>query len=151
MRRELFAEMVLAGDGEISVTEIEALLHSIKLGFRMTDKEIKDSLKKLDSNSDGKVEVEQFLNRIRNPTYREAVYKTLVERSDIRKAFEKYDRDGSGCITREEFRMVVIDRYQAKLNNTQIHQMMKNVDTNKDGKIEYDEFCRAFRYFPVAT
>ena len=88
---------------------------------------------------------------IKNATKREAVYKALVERSDVRKAFEKYDTDGNGYITRDEFIMVVKDRYQARLTDTQISQMMKNVDTDKNGKIEKEEFCRAFRYFPVTN
>ena len=149
VRREFFADMVFAGDSEISIAEIEALLESIPMGFRLTDKEIRDSFEELGPNINGKVDVEQFLNTIKNATKREAIYRGLVERSDVRKAFEKYDRDGNGYISRDEFNAVVRDKYQAKLTNTQIQQMMKTVDINEDGKIEYDEFCRAFRYFPA--
>ena len=43
-------------------------------------------------------------------------------------AFKKYDKDGNGVITRDEFRKVVEDKYQARLRADQIDQMMLNVD-----------------------
>ena len=139
----------LDGDGDISVGELENLLRSLKARLRMSDKDIKKLVNELDQNGDGTVDVEEFLNMIQSGIKRDVIHKALVQRSGIRKVFEKYDKDGNGVITRDEFRKVVEDKYQTKLAPRQVDAMIIQADVNKNGKIDYEEFLKAFTYFPV--
>ena len=86
---------------------------------------------------------------IQSGTKRDTIHKALVQRSGIRKTFAKYDKDGNGIITRDEFRKVVEDKYQAKMTSSQIDALMTQADIDDNGKIEYEEFLKAFTYFPV--
>ena len=137
------------GDGNISVTELTVLLKSIKKHLRMTNTEIADLVKKFDKDGDGNIDTGEFLNIITTGEKRNIIKKALVHRHGIREAFQKYDKDGNGVITRDEFRKVVEDKYQARLGTEQVDEIMLNVDKNKDAKIDYEEFYKAFPYFPV--
>ena len=144
-----FQKLDTDGDGNISVAELEVLLKSIKGSLKMTDTEIKKLLKTFDDNGDGNIDTREFLNIVTTGEKRNIIKKALIQRHGVRELFQKYDRDGNGVITRDEFRKVVEDKYQARLRADQIDQMMLNVDKNKDGTIDYEEFYKAFRYFPV--
>ena len=137
------------GDGNISVGELEVLLKSIKPQLKMTNTEIMNLIKKFDNDGDGNIDTREFLNLITTGEKRNVIRTALVHRHGVREAFKKYDKDGNGVITRDEFRKVVEDKYQARLRTDQVDQMMLNVDKNGDGKIDYEEFYKAFRYFPV--
>ena len=115
----------------------------------MTNTDIDKLLKSFDSNGDGNIDTKEFLNMITTGEKRNIIKKALIQRHGVRELFKKYDKDGNGVITRDEFRRVVEDKYQARLRADQIDQMMLNVDKDKDGTIDYEEFYKAFRYFPV--
>ena len=114
----------------------------------MSEKEIKNTVKKFDKNGDGKVDLVEFLESINSLTRRDIIHKALVQRSGMRKAFERFDVDHNGYITRNEFRKVVEEKYQKRLEGKEIDRMMMEADSNRDGKIGYDEFLKAFTYFP---
>ena len=82
---------------------------------------------------------------------RDIIHKALIQRSGIRQRFLKYDKDGNGVITRDEFRRVVEDKYQARLTPEQVDEMIIEADKDGNGDIDYDEFMRAFTYFPVTN
>ena len=115
----------------------------------MSDRDVAKLIKEVDKNGDGSVDVKEFLSLMKTGKNREVLHKELIKRSGIRKAFEKYDQDGNGFITRDEFRKVVEDKYQTRMMPDQINEIMSKVDVDESGKIEYDEFLKAFTYFPV--
>ena len=115
----------------------------------MSDKDIKLLIKEIDQNGDGTLDIEEFLRMMQSGRKRDVIHKALVQRSGIRKAFEKYDKDGNGSITRDEFRKVVEDYYQAKLHPSKVDVLLTQADANGNGSIDYEEFLRAFTYFPA--
>ena len=115
----------------------------------MSEREIGKLIKDVDQNGDGNVDVNEFFKFIECGKKREVIYKELVKRSGIRQSFQKYDEDGNGVITREEFRKIVEAKYQTKLMPSQIDEMMDKADANGSGMIDYEEFLKAFSYFPV--
>ena len=115
----------------------------------MSDKEIKKFEKELNIDGDGTIDIEDFFTMIHSGPRRDLIRNALIQRSGIRKVFQKYDRDGNGVINKDEFRRVVEDKYQAKLLPQQIDIMISEADTNKDGHIDYEEFLKAFTFFPV--
>ena len=148
MKKEFLA-LDLDGNGEISVKEFDTLLRSMQRKLRMSEKEITTLMKNTDKNRDGIIDVGEFLSMVEDGTKREIIHKELIQRSGIRKAFEKYDKDGSGSISREEFKKVVEDKYQSTMSASQIEKLLEQADKDGSGSIEYDEFLKAFSYFPV--
>lgn len=62
----------------------------------------------------------------------------------LRIMFRAMDRNGSGSLDPVEFKYAMRD-YGADLSEGEITQIVKNFDTNMDGKLSFDEFMRAIR------
>ena len=108
------------GDGDISLSEVSNMLKGLKRKLRMTERELAKLIKEIDQNGDGNIDVEEFLNMVENGPKRDIICKALIQRARIRKSFQKYDRDGNGVITRDEFRKIVEDKYQTTLTKAQV-------------------------------
>ena len=137
------------GNGDISVQELDILLRSMKRKLRMSEKEITDLVNMTDKNGDGIVEVGEFLTLVESGSRKNIIYKELIQRSGVRKRFQKYDKDGSGSISRDEFKQVVEDKYQTTMRGTQIEKLLEQADKDNSGQIDYEEFLMVFTYFPV--
>ncbi|KAL1554636.1 Calcium-dependent protein kinase 14 [Salvia divinorum] len=57
----------------------------------------------------------------------------------LRKAFDYFDKNGTGYIEIEELRDAFADEPEANSEEI-IHAIIQNVDTDKDGRISYEEF-----------
>ena len=60
---------------------------------------------------------------------------------DFKKAFEVYDTDGNGFIDIDELEQMVTNLQNKKPSRDELQQMMNEVDLNKDGRIDFSEFC----------
>merc|ERR1712094_166865 len=58
----------------------------------------------------------------------------------LKKAFLFADVDCSGMLDRAEFRRVLA-QMGLPLTQTQIAELMQQIDVNRDGLISYEEFC----------
>ena len=59
----------------------------------------------------------------------------------LREAFREFDKDGKGTVTASELRQVMAESGQS-MTETEINDLMKQVDKNSDGKINYEEFVK---------
>ncbi|KAK8894581.1 hypothetical protein M9Y10_023017 [Tritrichomonas musculus] len=75
---------------------------------------------------------------------------TPEQLTDIRESFDLFDRDGDGHITRTEFATILRSWGQTPTDE-EIAQIIAQVDKNKNGMIEYDEFvemmCNSIKHF----
>lgn len=62
----------------------------------------------------------------------------------LRIMFRAMDRNRNGSLDPVEFKYAMRD-YGIDLSEIEITQIVKNFDTNKDGKLSFDEFIRAIR------
>ena len=67
---------------------------------------------------------------------------------EIRQAFKVFDKDGNGFITADELAIVMANLGE-KLSPSELKEMMKEADSNGDGKIDYEEFVKVHRSFNV--
>ena len=63
---------------------------------------------------------------------------------EVRQAFKVFDKDGNGFITSEELGAVMANLGE-RLTAGELKEMMKEADTNGDGKIDYEEFVKVRR------
>ena len=129
------------GNGEVSVDELEAVLRSMRIKLMISETEIKQTMRKIDSNGDGVIQMSELNGVLEKYDTKGTVYKALNLRSEIRKEFRKYDTDQSGYISKEELLDVVNERTGANVTSKQLELMMKDSDKNDDGRINYEEFC----------
>ena len=129
---------------KLKTEEVEKLLLAEKVKLRMSLKEIKTLLANLDK--DGKIDTDELLQKVGGGPKKNIIKKSLEQRSVVRKQFEKYDKDGKGYITSEEFRKVVQNKFSSTMTAEEIEKMMKDADKDGDGTIDYEEFLKAFSY-----
>lgn len=61
--------------------------------------------------------------------------------TDVKPAFAKFDKDNSGAIDKEELGQLSED-LGTKLTEDQLTAALLDLDLNKDGVVDLDEFCR---------
>ena len=128
------------GDGTITVNELEKVLRSMRGKLKASDADIKRAIKEIDKDGDGTIELEEYMKSRKNKTNMDLIHRALVQRSRVRKEFERFDVDQSGYITKEELMAVIQARAAVTISEEQIDQMMGDSDENQDGKISYEEF-----------
>jgi calmodulin len=52
----------------------------------------------------------------------------------------KFDKDGNGYLTKDEIKQAV----GKSLSSKEIDELLKQADTNHDGKVDYEEFFKRF-------
>ena len=129
------------GNGEISVEEVESLLRTMRVKLRLSESEIRKTLKIIDTDGDGTIDIVELNNIIEQYDTDGVIYKALSQRLEIRNEFKKYDTDNSGYITKDELVQVVKDRTGVTVSERMLTGMMEGCDENDDGQIDYEEFC----------
>lgn len=139
-----FLDLDEDGSGEISPNELKTILKDPRL--KMSDADINNLVKEFDLDGSGGVDVGEFLilmgNR-KNKQLKKMIHKAIILKSPVRRAFNEFDKNGDGFISRKEFKDVMRrhkGRYNA-IGEKQLDAMIAAYDTNGDGKIDYDEFC----------
>jgi len=65
------------------------------------------------------------------------------EEKTLQRAFKLFDKDGSGTIDKSELERITTQMGEA-LSKDELEQMLTLVDTNKDGKIDYNGMIEIF-------
>jgi calcium-dependent protein kinase len=99
----------------------------------MADSDLNRIMEDADINKDGTIDYHEFLAATINMG-------KLDRDENLVKAFEHFDEDGNGKISREE-----LTKALKGLQMTNIDEILKEVDQNGDGEIDYKEFCTMMR------
>jgi Ca2+-binding EF-hand superfamily protein len=138
-----FLDLDEDGSGEISPNELKNILKDPRL--KMSEQAIDALMKEFDIDGSGGVDLGEFLilmgNR-KNKDLKKMIHKAIILKSPIRRAFNEFDKNGDGFISRKEFKNVM-RRQKARfycVDEKQLDAMIDTYDSNGDGKIDYDEF-----------
>ncbi|GFP98791.1 calcium-dependent protein kinase 8 [Phtheirospermum japonicum] len=129
--KEAFDMMDTGKKGKVNVEEFKIGLH--KLGHQIADPDIQILMEAADVDGDGTLNYAEFL----------AVsvhLRKMANDEHLHKAFAFFDRNSSGYIEIEELRDALSDEGDATSEDV-IVAIMHDVDTNKDGRISYEEFA----------
>ncbi|ANZ20156.1 EF-hand domain-containing protein [Streptomyces noursei] len=66
----------------------------------------------------------------------------IVEKA-ARKVFERYDLDGDGQVTAEEYQKVVAELEGSEITEAQAQELIDSLDTDGDRKMSFEEFWAA--------
>ncbi|KAF3452527.1 hypothetical protein FNV43_RR02960 [Rhamnella rubrinervis] len=128
--KELFESMDSGKRGKISLEELRAGLH--KFGQQIPDPDLQILMEAADVDGDGALNYGEFV----------AVsvhLKKMANDEHLHKAFSFFDRNESGYIEIEELRYSLSDEIDSNSEEV-INAIMHDVDTDKDGRISYEEF-----------
>ena len=65
---------------------------------------------------------------------------TEAQKSEFKKAFSKFDKNCDGHISSSEL-AEVMKGLSVSMTDQQVQDMLKEVDSDNNGSIEFDEFC----------
>ncbi|KAL3039842.1 hypothetical protein AAZX31_01G208500 [Glycine max] len=132
--KEMFKSMDTDNSGTITFEELKAGLP--KLGTKVSESEVRQLMEAADVDGNGTIDYIEFITA--------TMHMNRMEREDhLYKAFEYFDKDRSGYITMEELEST-LKKYNMGDEKT-IKEIIVEVDTDNDGRINYDEFVAMMR------
>ncbi|CAN1315177.1 Calcium-dependent protein kinase 29 [Linum perenne] len=120
--------------GTITYEELEAGLH--RLGSKLSEAEIRQLMDAADVDKNGTIDYVEFVTA--------TMHRHRLEKEEhLFEAFQYFDKDNSGYITRDELRHAMSEYGMG--DEATIDEVIDDVDTDKDGRINYEEFVAMMR------
>ncbi|PIN11173.1 Ca2+/calmodulin-dependent protein kinase, EF-Hand protein superfamily [Handroanthus impetiginosus] len=132
--KAMFANMDTDNSGTITYEELKAGL--ARLGSKLTEAEVRQLMDAADVDGNGSIDYTEFITA--------TMHRHRIERDEnLYKAFQYFDKDGSGFITRDELQTAMQENGMG--DPSTIKEILDEVDTDNDGRINYEEFCNMMR------
>ncbi|CAN1824722.1 Calcium-dependent protein kinase 29 [Linum perenne] len=132
--KQMFKNMDTDGSGTITYEELEAGLH--RLGSKLSEAEIRQLMDAADVDKNGTIDYVEFVTA--------TMHRHRLEKEEhLFEAFQYFDKDNSGYITRDELRHAMSEYGMG--DEATIDEVIDDVDTDKDGRINYEEFVAMMR------
>ncbi|XP_062951254.1 calcium-binding protein 4 [Cynocephalus volans] len=131
-----FEEFDTDRDGYISYRDLGDCMRT--LGYMPTEMELIEVSQHVKLRLGGCVDFDEFVELI-GPKLREETAHMLGVR-ELRCAFREFDRDRDGRITIAELRQAAPALLGEPLEGTELDEMLREVDLNGDGTVDFDEF-----------
>lgn len=122
-------------NGTITANELVTAMRAF--GLSPTNAEIKEIIKDLDKDKNGTIEFSEFRQMMINRSKNSDPCKELYN------AFKVFDKNGNGYIDVKELHEAMT-KLGEKMTAEEAETMIKLADTNKDGKVDYQELARVF-------
>ncbi|XP_062117683.1 calcium-dependent protein kinase 32-like [Humulus lupulus] len=130
--KEGFNLMDTSSRGRINMDELRAGLH--KLGHQIPEADVHILMEAGDVDKDGYLDYGEFV------AISVHLRKMGSDDEHLHKAFEFFDKNQSGYIEIDELSHCLADDIEEN-NEEVVEAIMHDVDTDKDGRISYDEFA----------
>ena len=133
--KKTFEAFNVQKDGQISYDELRKGLQELKCE-RINDEELCELFKGIDVDKNGKIDYTEFIAA----TLQKQLY---LKEERLFEAFTAFDKDGCGIISKDELMKVLnVD----PSHEGEIENIIKAVDKNGDGRINYKEFLEIMRH-----
>lgn len=127
--QKVFNQFDADGDGKISPAELSGVLSAT--GSASSPADVRRAMEDIDSDKDGFISRAEFASFCRSGS--------SSSEAEIRDAFDLYDRDKDGLISAEELHLV-LNRLNARCSREDCARMIKSVDKDGDGSVNFEEF-----------
>ncbi|XP_057485788.1 calcium-dependent protein kinase 2-like [Actinidia eriantha] len=132
--KAMFTNMDTDNSGTITYEELKTGL--ARLGSKLTEAEVKQLMEAADVDGNGTIDYIEFITATMHR------HKLEIEHH-LYKAFQYFDKDNSGFITRDELETAMKDYGMG--DAATIKEIISEVDSDNDGRINYEEFCTMMR------
>lgn len=126
--RTLFTSFDRNGDGKLSKEELKQGFAGVSM-----DIDVDEVLGHCDVDGNGFIDYTEFLTAAKN-------WRGELSEKRLQAVFNAFDEDGNGTISVEEFNCIIEDNSEGLWE-----KIMKRVDKNGDGLIDFNEFKRCLR------
>ncbi|KAL9316639.1 hypothetical protein ACSQ67_017640 [Phaseolus vulgaris] len=132
--KAMFTNMDTDHSGTITYEELRAGLQ--RLGSKLTEAEVRQLMDAADVDGNGTIDYIEFITA--------TMHRHRLERDEhLYGAFQYFDKDGSGYITRDELETAMKENGMG--DEATIKDIISEVDTDNDGRINYEEFSTMMR------
>lgn len=94
----------------------------------------------IDIDGNGAIDYTEFVMATMNE-------KNIITNEKLAQAFKMFDKDGSGAITADEIKEVL--GFDSSINQKILDDIIKEVDENGDGEIQFEEFVHMMRKLAI--
>ncbi|KAI1269688.1 mitochondrial carrier [Xylariaceae sp. FL1019] len=132
---KLWKQLDYQGKGELDWKGLQRGLRKIDHPMKNADDMLKNIIKVVDTDGDGKMQYEEF-----------RVFVEAAERQ-LFHLFESIDRDHDGKLDKEELQ-VAFQKAGLAVPHRRVEEFFKNIDHNSDGFITYEEWRNFLLFMP---
>ncbi|XP_019057833.1 PREDICTED: calcium-dependent protein kinase 34 isoform X2 [Tarenaya hassleriana] len=132
--KEMFKGMDTDNSGTITLEELRQGL--AKQGTRLSEYEVQQLMEAADADGNGTIDYGEFIAATMH-------INRLDREEHLYSAFQHFDKDNSGYITMEELEQAL--REFGMNDGRDITEIISEVDSDNDGRINYDEFVAMMR------
>ncbi|KAK4480882.1 hypothetical protein RD792_011734 [Penstemon davidsonii] len=126
--KEMFKMIDVDNSGHITLEELKKGLE--RVGANLKDSEIVGLMQAADVDNSGTIDYKEFVAAM--------LHLNKIQKEDhMYAAFSYFDKDGSGYITKSELQNAC---EQFGLGEAHIEEIIREVDKDNDGRIDYNEF-----------
>jgi len=127
-----FQALDLNGDGQLSRDELIIGYEKI-MGSEDAEREVEAIMKAVDSNGSGCIDYTEFVMATISRH-------NMLSKERLEAAFKMFDKDGNGYLTADELKEIFNPGNQREIDDNVWVELIREVDTNGDGKLSYKEF-----------
>lgn len=132
--KEMFRGMDTDNSGTITLEELKHGLS--KQGTKLSESEVKQLIEAADADGNGTIDYDEFITA--------TMHMNRIDREEhLYTAFQYFDKDNSGYITMEEMEQAILE--YGMNDGREIKEIVSEIDTDNDGRINYDEFVAMMR------
>eukprot|EP00256_Glycine_max_P067919 XP_025982514.1 calcium-dependent protein kinase 13 [Glycine max] len=128
--KDMFKKMDNDNDGIVSIEELKAGFRNF--GSQLAESEVQLLIEAVDTNGKGTLDYGEFVAVSLH-------LKRMANDDHLHKAFSYFDKDGNGYIEPDELRNALMEDGAEDCTDV-ANDIFLEVDTDKDGRISYDEF-----------
>ena len=133
--KQVFKLIDTNGDGKISSLELSEMLLSLGQKRSVAKKEADEMVRELDGNGDGYIDFEEFMDALGVNTVQFS-----DKEDELMDAFAIFDSDKKGFISAKELQNILAGLGYEKCSLSECFLMIKGVDKDGDGLINFEEF-----------
>ncbi len=129
--KKIFKKLDINGDGRLTYKELKDGFSNLDPSDRVsgvTETDLNRIIEEVDQDMNGYIEYEEFLRVTVNK-------RNIISENNLRLAFDKFDENRDGRLSMDEIKNVL-----GTTENDYIQEVIRNIDKNNDGEINFAEF-----------
>ncbi|CAG5929374.1 unnamed protein product [Menidia menidia] len=134
--QEAFKEFDYDQDGYLNYKDVAECMRT--MGYMPTEMELLEIVQQIKMRMGGLMDFEDFVELMGPRLMGETV--DMLGLKELKSAFVQFDLDGDGSINQEELKEALKTLLGEKLKKGELEEMLKELDINADGNIDFEEF-----------